>query len=119
MYVFIYLTYICVYHIHFYIYLPNSIWMKNSERNTQHELRNANEYQIPLAKLSFFTRFPLYTLPKTWNNAGIVTCYSNPTTFKIALNEELLLGNEINRIQIPLPPPSPPPPPSNPPNHTS
>ena len=90
--------------------------MKNSERNTQHELRNANEYQIPLAKLSFFTRFPLYTLPKTWNNAGIVTCYSNPTTFKIALNEELLQGNEINRIQIPLPqPPSPP----HLPNHTS
>ena len=91
-------------------------WIKNSERNTQHELRNANEYQIPLAKLSFFTRFPLYTLPKTWNNAGIVTCYSNPTTFKIALNEELLQGNEINRIQIPLPqPPSPP----HLPNHTS
>ena len=90
--------------------------MKNSERNTQHELRNANEYQIPLAKLSVFTRFPLYTLPKTWNNAGIVTCYSNPTTFKIALNEELLQGNEINRIQIPLPqPPSPP----HLPNHTS
>ena len=84
-------------------------WKKNSERNTQHELRNANEYQIPPAKLSMFTRFPLYTLPLTWNNAGIITCYSNPTTFKIALNKELLNGTEKNRFQLPLPPipPSP------------
>ena len=88
--------------IHFN-YAPSTFtnsWKKNLDRNTQHELRNANEYQIPLARLTMFTRFPLYTLPKTWNNAGIITCYSNPTTFKIALNDELLHGNEINRVQL-------------------
>ena len=95
-------------------------WKKNSERNTQHELRNSNEYQIPPAKLSMFTRFPLYTLPTNWNSAGIITCYNNPTTFKIALNDELLNGTDNNRIQLPLPPtplppnPFPPPQPANP-----
>ena len=49
-----------------------------------------------LQNLHFLLDFPLHTLPKTWNNAGIITGYSNPTTFKIALNDELLYGNEIN-----------------------
>ena len=43
---------------------------------------------------SFFNRFPLYILPKAWNNAGIVTFYNNKTTFKIAflktLNQHIL-----------------------------
>ena len=82
-------------------------WKINSDRDTQHEFRNANDYQIPPAKLTFFTRFPLHTLPKTRNNAGIITCYSNPTTFKIALYDELLNGNEFNRVHLPLPTPHP------------
>ena len=60
------------------------------------------------AKLAFFTRFPLYTLPKIWNNAGLITLYKNPTTFKIVLNEELQSGDETNRTHLPLPPPLPP-----------
>ena len=93
-----------------YNYAPSTFinsWKINSDRDTQHELRNANDYQIPPAKLTFFTRFPLHTLPKTWNSAGIITCYSNPTTFKIALNDELLNGNKFNRVQLPLPTPHP------------
>ena len=46
-------------------YAPSTFinsWKKNSDRNTYHELRNANEYQIPPERLTFFTRFPLYTL---------------------------------------------------------
>ena len=48
---------------------------------------------MPRANYNFFTKFPLFTFPKAWNNAGIVTHYSNFTTFKIALTEELLNNN--------------------------
>ena len=53
---------------------------------------------------SFFNRFPLYTLPQTWNNAGIVTFYNNTTTFKIALLEN---PESLNQpLPLPLPPSS-------------
>ena len=45
--------------IHFN-YAPSTFtnsWKKNLDRNTQHELRNANEYEVPLARLTMFTRF--------------------------------------------------------------
>ena len=84
------ITSICLIRIHQFLEEEKKI----SDRDTQHELRNANDYQIPPAKLTFFTRFPLHTLPKTRNNAGIISCYSNPTTFKIALYDELLNGNK-------------------------
>ena len=71
-----------------------NIWIKNSDRNVPHHLRNSDDFYVPPANLTFFTRFPLYTLPKTWNNAGLITLYNNPTTFKIAVNEELLSGDE-------------------------
>ena len=40
---------------------------------------NSTEILYPLY------RFPLYTLPKPWNTAGIVTFYKNTKTFKIVL----------------------------------
>ena len=88
-------------------YAPSSFannWIKNSDRNVPHHLRNSDDYYVPPAKLAFFTRFPLYTLPKIWNNAGLITLYKNPTTFKIVLNEELQSGDETNRTHLPLPP---------------
>ena len=98
-------------------YAPSSFannWIKNSDRNVPHHLRNSDDYYVPPAKLAFFTRFPLYTLPKIWNNAGLITLYKNPTTFKIVLNEELQSGDETNRTHLPLPPPPPPQPPPHP-----
>ena len=56
--------------------------------------------KYPLQNLHFLLDFPLHTLPKTWNNAAIITGYSNPTTLKIALNDEFLYENEINRVQL-------------------
>ena len=91
-------------------YAPSSFtntWQKNSERTPSYALRNANDYFVPPAKLTLFERFPLHTLPKIWNNAGTLTFYNNPTTFKIALNDDLFNSNEANRTNIPLPPPSP------------
>ena len=83
----------------------NNVWQTNSERNPTYSLRNANEYFVPPANLTFFERFPLHTLPKTWNNAGNITLYKNLTTFKIALNFDLLNDNEA--IIPPEPPNNP------------
>ena len=119
----IYKSQLLFFHSIHYKYAPSSFtttWQKNSDRNPSYALRNANDYFVPPAKLTFFERFPLHTLPKIWNNAGTLTFYNNPTTFKIALNDDLLNGNEANRINIPLPPPTqptpnlPPPPPPHP-----
>ena len=61
---------------------------------------------MPRANYNFFTKFPLFTFPKAWNNAGIVTHYSNFPTFKIALTEELLNNNNNTENLTPtvLPP---------------
>ena len=66
-------------------------------------------YFVPPANLTFFERFPLHTLPKTWNNAGNITLYQNLTTFKIALNVDLLNDNEAIIPPFLNPPITPPP----------
>ena len=70
-------------------------WQKNSDINPSY----ADDYFVPPANLTFFERFPLHshTLPKVWNNAGTSTFYNNPTTFKIALNDDLFNGNEVGQ----------------------
>jgi len=69
-----------------YSYAPPSLlhsWPKNTVRNIDHDLRNQNDYIVPRANLTFFTKFPLYTFPLAWNSAGIFSFYNNTTTFKI------------------------------------
>ena len=55
----------------------SSTWQLNSERNAAYDLRNATSYIVPPANFAFFERSPLHTLPKVWNNAGIVTLQDN------------------------------------------
>ena len=77
-------------------YAPSSFsstWKLNSDRNPAYELRNATNYFEPSAKYSFFEKCPLYLLPRIWNNAGTITYYDNPTTFKIALKDDLFNPN--------------------------
>ena len=93
-------------------YAPSSFsstWKLNSNRNPAYELRNAANYFEPPAKYSFFEKCPLYLLPRAWNNAGTITCYDNPTTFKIALNDDLVNKNDEIRPNLPPPPPTHPP----------
>ena len=100
-------------HSIYYNYAPptlKNMCKKNSERSISHNLRNQDDYTIPRANYSFYTRFPLYTLPLAWNNAGIVTFYNNTTTFKIALLNELHESNESCILNQPLSLPSTPPP---------
>jgi hypothetical protein len=43
--------------------LFHNIWSTNAERNPELNLRNADDYYIPRANLSFFQRCPLYCTP--------------------------------------------------------
>ena len=79
-------------HSIFYEYAPLSfsqIWMKNNDRQHEHNLRNDNDYFLPNPRLEQFKKFPIYSLPFEWNHAGVVTLYENNTTFKIALKGQL------------------------------
>ena len=112
----IYQSQMLFFHSIHYDYAPRifaNTWIKNSQRVHDHDynLRNAEDYFVPHPKLAFFKKFPLYTLPKIWNEAGTLTFYNNRTTFKIALSDHLLNGEENNIINNELPPPTLPPPP--------
>jgi len=79
-------------HSVFYEYAPRSFmqtWIKNNERQHDHNLRNDNDYMLPNPRLEQFKRFPIYSLPLEWNQAGVVTLYENKTTFRIALKGQL------------------------------
>jgi len=67
----------------------HNLWPTNLSRNLTQSLRNTDEYWVPRANYTFFTRFPAYNLAKLWNETGVVKLHQNPTTFKIALKHEL------------------------------
>jgi len=63
-----------------YNYAPpifSNVWPKNDSRNINQHLRNSEQYTIPRPKTSSFTRFPLTSLPVSWNNAGNFKYHSN------------------------------------------
>jgi len=76
--------------------LPNSfdgVWFRNNLRN-QRQLRNSNEFYIPIAKFKSIERFPLFSFQKLWNNF----CHEKESlnedipkkTFALNLKKELL-----------------------------
>ena len=75
-----------------YGYAPDSfrnMFIKNNNRDVTYELRNAGAYTVPAVRIEFFKKFPIYTFPTAWNNAGTLAYYSNKITFQKALKEEL------------------------------
>jgi hypothetical protein len=71
-----------------------NIWQKNANRALAHNLRNSNDFIIPMAHRESFKKFPLHSFPTTWNSLGLVKLQHNRTTFKIALTEELFASHE-------------------------
>ena len=74
-----------------YDYAPSSfrnIFQKNCNREIIYELRNADAYTVPAARIELFKKFPLFTFPIAWNSVGILA-YFNPITFQRALKEEI------------------------------
>jgi len=76
-----------------YDYAPKSFmntWQKNEERLGDYNLRNDDLYMLPVPRIEFFKRMPIYSLPAEWNNAEELKYYENKITFRHALKEKLL-----------------------------
>ncbi len=72
-------------HSIYHEYAPISFhgtWQKNNERQLSQNLRNENEFTLPVPRIELFKKFPLYSLPSEWNNAGDLVFYENRVTFK-------------------------------------
>jgi Reverse transcriptase (RNA-dependent DNA polymerase) len=80
-------------HSYHYNYAPpafTNTWTLNANRVPELNLRNSEDYTLPRPNLTFFTRFPLYTFPKAWNEAGPNKSHRNPILYKNLLKDELL-----------------------------
>jgi len=77
-----------------YNYAPssfNSVWTKNGERDPALNLRNANDYYLPIPRTETFKKSTFYALAAAWNNlTPYVKLQQNKTTFKWALKAHLL-----------------------------
>jgi hypothetical protein len=67
-----------------------NIWQKNVERNPNFNLRNANDFYIPIPRVDSFKYTPLYSFPKEWNNLPEeIKPQFNRYLFKSALKQHL------------------------------
>jgi hypothetical protein len=79
-------------HSVYYEYAPrsfNQTWLKNNQRQNEHNLRNYDDFTLPNPRIEQFKRFPIYSLPLEWNQAEVLTLYELRTTFKFALRDQL------------------------------
>jgi len=68
----------------------STTWPKNNQRQN-HNLRNANDFYVPVPRVESFKNIPLYSFPVEWNSLPEEIKYqNNRTTFKIALKDFLL-----------------------------
>lgn len=61
------------------------VFPKNNTREIDYELRNANDFTVPQARIEMYKRFPPFSFPNAWNQIGDLKFQTNKTTFKIAL----------------------------------
>ena len=76
-----------------YNYAPKSfdnVFVRNNDRDINYTLRNNDEFTLPMVRVEFFKRFPLYSFPQAWNSLGDLIFQSNKVTFQIALKDYLL-----------------------------
>jgi hypothetical protein len=77
-----------------YNYAPSSyenVWPKNAVRDPERNLRNANDYFLPIPRTETFKRSTYYALPCAWNNlTPAIKLQQNTITFKWALRAHLL-----------------------------
>ena len=73
-------------------YAPKSFsntWTKNIARQGERNLRNNDNFSIPVPRIDLFKKFPIHALPTEWNNSGTLMYYDNVITFKHALRDQL------------------------------
>ncbi len=74
----------------------SNVRIKNENRQMEHNLRNADDFLIPQVRIELFWKFPIYSFAYNWNQLGDTKLQPNPTTFKIALEWELL--NQLDEV---------------------
>jgi hypothetical protein len=85
-------------HSIYYKHCPPALhntWTTNEARDNEYDLRNANNYYIPMARTEHLKRLPYFTLPRVWNNLEGLKLEQNTTTFKIGC-KNLYLSNLSN-----------------------
>jgi sarcosine oxidase/L-pipecolate oxidase len=77
-----------------YKYAPasfNNVWIKNNEREPANNLRNANDFYLPMPRTEAFKKSIAYSLPASWNELQPeIKFQENAITFKWALKAHLL-----------------------------
>ena len=77
----------------------NNLWIKNDQNTSSMRLRNSNDFAIPRNRIETTKRFPLSTVPSSWNEAENVKHIQNKVTFKITLKKELLESIKTQNTQ--------------------
>ena len=75
-----------------YDYAPKSfdgIWIKNNNRERDFNLRNDDDFHVPVPRIDFYKKMPTFSLPNEWNNSGILKFYQNRIAYKFALRDQL------------------------------
>ena len=84
------------------------MWPRNIDRNLSNELRNQNDFTAPRVNSTFFYQISPIHFPQSLESSRNCYYYSNFTTFKIFLREELFNNNySENFVPTTLPPPLP------------
>jgi hypothetical protein len=78
-----------------YNYCPKSllnVFPKRNDNMHNYNLRESNDYILPIARIESFKKFPLYSFVQEWNHAGDIIHHYNPVTFKITLEIEIFMS---------------------------
>ncbi len=67
----------------------NNVWVKNENRQIDHNLRNVDDFLLPPVRIEQFRKFPVYSFAYLWNTLGNLKLQPNPITFEISLENEL------------------------------
>jgi hypothetical protein len=67
----------------------NNVFTRVYAENLAYELRYPSDFELPRARIEFFKRIPLYSLPALWNNCEEMRFYQNQLTFKLILFDKL------------------------------
>jgi hypothetical protein len=72
----------------------NETWVSNRVRNPEIALRNADDLYVPAHHFATTKRFPLFTMPRVWNEANELKLNPSQRIFMKFVKSAML--NQIN-----------------------
>ncbi len=73
----------------------NETWISNRARNPEIALRNADDLYVPAHHFATTKRFPLFSMPKVWNEANEMKLYPSQGVFMKSVKSAM-----INQIHV-------------------